>query len=87
MLLMNSLPSLAQIGVTHRRVGLHLLGLADGQDPPEIEDGDAVALRHHEADVVLHEQDGTGLLASDLLDPLAEARRFGVVVLIFRSDV
>src|SRR5262249_12267940 len=47
----------AQVGGGHRRVGLHLLRRAEGDQLAEVEDGDAVAHRHHQVHAVLHHHD------------------------------
>src|SRR5262249_43996011 len=49
----------AEVGGGHRRVGLHLLRRAEGDQLAEVEDGDAVAHRHHQVHAVLHHHDAS----------------------------
>ena len=63
------LVALAQVRGAHERVGLHLGGRAEGDDLTEVEHVDVVARAHHEAHVVLDEQDrepGAGELDEQL---------------------
>src|SRR6266550_8370115 len=47
----------AEVGGGDRRVGLHLPRRAEGDQLAEVEDGDAVAHRHHQVHAVLHHHD------------------------------
>src|SRR6266545_7874090 len=62
----------AEVRRSHLAVGLNLLGRARRQHPPEVEHDDPVTKAHHEADVVLDEQDCARPVAADGPDAIGE---------------
>ena len=70
---------LAEVGRDDRSIQPDLLGRALGDQPSEVQCDDAVAGRHHQGNVVLHEHDADAELGSEGTDLLAELDAFVVI--------
>ena len=75
----STLVGVAEVGVAHRLVAADLRGRAAGDHAAEVDHHDAVAGRHHEADVVLDEEHAHVALVGE---PPDEAGELGALVLV-----